>query len=970
MMKRRMLWVLSVLTLALTLVFGTVHPWSPGWDQPATARVGHLASGDFGELGAEVEAEDSPPPELFDETFEQSFDDIVSNADVLPGLFTLYRDRDTDQIYLELTPHQLNRNFISIATLNSGLGEFLYRGLPLGEFLFQFRKVRDSIQVVVPNIYFRTDGDDPQQRSVERSFSNSTIASLPILSTHPQRETYLIDWTEVLMGGQELSGFISTIGLLLGGYVPNPNTSYLDTVKAFPNNVEIDAVYGFTGGGFGDGLFSLFELSTLPDARAFDLSVHFSLSQLPTNNGYQPRVADERLGYFITAYQNLSQVNQNDLFVRYINRWHLEKANPDAPLSPPKEPIVFWIENTVPLAYREAIREGILVWNQAFETAGFQNAIEARQMPDDADWDPADVRYNTIRWTNSLDFFAALGIHRTNPLTGQILDADVIIDATIVRLIQNGEGFLASQLQQQGLALNHAPSVCNQTLQRPYLQWLALQQTGQLSREAIAPNPNPPYSIPSTRSPLNPLTSDSDYCFGLDIANNAAMGALALTTLDNNLPSGEVMQAFTHQYLFYLTAHEVGHALGLRHNFRGSTLLSPDELNDVDLTRERGLTASVMDYTPVNLAPMGSEQGDFFSTTVGPYDKWVIEYGYRPSGAVTPIQERQMLEAIARRAPEDGLSYAPDEDAFDFYNPEAVRWDMSSDPLQYSQWQMDTAQQLWDKLHFRYPIAGESYSELRDRFDLVFFYYFNHALTATRYIGGQVFNRDRRGDPGGRLPFELVPLEQQRHALQVIQHYVFDEDAFDFSPTLINQLAPSRWLHWGSFPTVSRLDYPIYETVSFLQSIVLTDLLSSERLVRLRDAALSYGQNEVLSLPELLDTVQRGVWSELLRDTDHLTTIPSLRRSLQRQHVDILSLILLGSGDALNDPAISFTDFIAALQTIEAPEDARVLARYQLRVLGDRIRTVLRQQDDLDLLTRAHLEDTGDRIAKVLNAQL
>ncbi|NER00439.1 MAG: peptidase M43, partial [Cyanothece sp. SIO2G6] len=361
--------------------------------------------------------------------------------------------------------------------------------------------------------------------------------------------------------------------------------------------------------------------------------------------------------------------------------------------------------------------------------------------------------------------------------------------------------------------------------------------------------------------------------------------------------------------------------------------------------------------------------------TVGPYDQWAIEYGYRPSDKAMPDQERRMLEEIARRAPEEGLSYAPDEDAFDFYNPEAVRWDLSSDPLQYSQWQMDTARQLWSKLHFRYPITGESYSELRDRFDLVFIHYLRNAMTATRYIGGQVFNRDRRGDIGGRLPFELVPLDKQRQALEVLQQYVFDDDAFDFAPSLITQLAPSRWLHWGSFPAISRLDYPIYDTVSFLQSMVLSDLLSADRLVRLRDSALSYGSEAVLSLPELLDTVQRGIWSELFADDQDNSDggamdISSLRRSLQRQHVDILTLILLGSGDALNDPAISFADFIAALQTIEAPEDARVLARYQLRVLGDRIRTVLRQYDDLDILTRAHLEDTGDRIAKVLNAQL
>ncbi|NET10892.1 MAG: peptidase M43, partial [Symploca sp. SIO2B6] len=575
-----------------------------------------------------------------------------------------------------------------------------------------------------------------------------------------------------------------------------------------------------------------------------------------------------------------------------------------------------------------------------------------RQMPDDADWDPADVRYNTIRWTNSLDFFGAIGVRRANPLTGEILDADVVIDAGILRFTQNAEGFIAAQLQNQGLALEHAPSICNQSLKQPYLQWLALQQNSRLTRQSaqsllgqsvLGDRAGLNVNSSERYSPLSPWNLAPDYCFGLEIANNGALGTLALTTVHNVLPSSDVMQTFVNQYLTYLTAHEVGHTLGLRHNFRGSTMLSPEELNDVSITREQGLTGSVMDYTPVNLAPEGIEQGDFFSVTVGPYDQWAIEYGYRDSGAVTPSQERRLLDEIARRAPEDGLSYATDEDSFDWYNPEAVRWDMSGDPLQYSQWQMDTSRQLWSKLHFRYPIAGESYSELRDRFDLVFFHYLRNAMTATRYIGGQVFNRDRRGDPGGRQPFELVPLEKQRQALDVLQDYVFDDNAFDFSPDLISQLAPSRWLHWASFPAISRLDYPVYDTVSFLQSIVLSDLLSSERLVRLRDAALSYPADEVLSLPELFDTVQTGVWSELFADTDAVE-ISSLRRSLQRQHLNMLSFIFLGSGDTLSDPAISFSDFIAALQAIGAPEDARVLARYQLNALDDQIRQVLKDQ--------------------------
>ncbi|MEM9219632.1 MAG: zinc-dependent metalloprotease [Cyanobacteria bacterium P01_F01_bin.150] len=965
-MKRWIFLLLSIITLLLVLIIGSIHSWHrPVWSQPFPFPEDVSIEDNI--LDYDIGIEDGPP---------LAFEDIIADAEKLPGLFTVYHNQETDQLYLELTPRQLNQNFISVTTLNSGLGEFLYRGFPLGDFTFQFRKVRDSIQVVVPNIYFRTDADDPQRQSIERSFSDSTIASLPILSTHPDRETYLVNWSDVLLGGQDITGFMSTIGLFLGGYYPNPGTSYLQNVQSLPENMEIDTSYGFSGGGSLGG-FSFFSLNAIPDSRAFNLDVHFSISKLPTNNGYQSRLADERVGYFVTAHQDLSKFNRNDTFIRYIDRWHLEKANPELDLSPPKKPIVFWIENTVPFAYRDAIRDGILSWNKAFEAAGFQDAIEARQMPDDADWDPADVRYNTVRWTNSLDFFGAIGVRRVNPLTGEILDGDVVIDAGLLRFMQNGSGFIAEQLQDSNNAHVPLQQMCHQSLRQPYWQWLTLNQQAQLDPTQLRQSFGRSNAPTNARSNLNaqnqsvPWAFDPESCFGLEIANNGALGALALTTVHNILPSSEEMQTFVNQYLTYLTAHEIGHTLGLRHNFRGSTMLSPEDLNDTSITQEKGLTGSVMDYVPVNLAPPGTEQGDFFSTMVGPYDQWAIEYGYTETGAVTPSQEWQQLDQIASRAAEPGLSYATDEDAFDYYNSEAVRWDMSSDPLTYSQGQMDNVRQLWDKLHLRYPIPGESYSELRDRFDIVFFHYLRNATTATRYIGGQVFNRDRRGDPGGREPFELIPLEQQREAINILQKYVFAADAFDFSPRLIRQLAPSRWWHWGSFPVVSRLDYPVYDRVSFLQTIVLSDLLSSERLGRLRDVAFSHPSESVLTISELFESVEAGIWAEI---KDGGTSYPSgqleitsLRRSLQRQYINILSAIMGKNSEALNDPTASLADLIVAFRSSGAPNDAKVLARYQLTELDSVIQHTLRTQaGNLEITTQAHLEDIHNQILQLL----
>lgn len=397
-------------------------------------------------------------------------------------------------------------------------------------------------------------------------------------------------------------------------------------------------------------------------------------------------------------------------------------------------------------------------------------------------------------------------------------------------------------------------------------------------------------------------------------------------------------------------------------------MLSPAELNDPELTQRNGLSGSVMDYLPVNLAAQEQSQGEYFPTIVGPYDRWAIAFGYQPLPD-DPRLARQQLNQLAQRGDAPELAYATDEDAWDVFDPAANVWDLSSDPLAYAQTQMQNARQMLERLEQRYPLPGESFSELRDRFNIVFYHYFSQAPTMTRMIGGRIFNRDRRDDPGARLPFEPVPLAEQRRALALLNDTVF-ANQFQFSPTLLNQLAPHRWMHWGSFPSIYSLEYPLYDRILFWQTLTLSDLLSSDRLSRLRDAELRSPTSETLTLPELFDTLQTSVWSEVVQDDDQLAIISSLRRGLQRQYLNLLINLALRNNRAIEE-ATNFVDFIVAIQTYNAPEDARVLARYELDRLRDAIRRTLRRHDDdLDTLTLAHLQEASDRIQKALDAPL
>ncbi|MFM9067615.1 MAG: zinc-dependent metalloprotease, partial [Planctomycetota bacterium] len=357
------------------------------------------------------------------------------------------------------------------------------------------------------------------------------------------------------------------------------------------------------------------------------INVHYSISRIP-QTGYQPRLADDRVGYFLTAVKDFSKTSDRDPFVRYINRWHLERpAGPSEGPSTPKQSIVFWIEKTVPFKYRKPIREGIAEWNKAFEAAGWLNAIEVRQQPDNADWDPEDINYNTFRWITSSAGFA-MGPSRVNPYTGQILDADIIFDAD----------FLTSWKQE--------------------FETLTARPVG----AALFDDRDDEPSAQKTAADLFMRRGQPAHCFLREgMSSQMAFGAVAIEAIAADPKvAAEMQEKLLMQGLKEVTMHEVGHTLGLRHNFKASKWLSLKDLNDPEKAKG-ALVASVMDYSPTNIVPKEWKQGDYYMTTLGPYDFWAIQYGYAPLNGGTAGEVGE-LKKIASRSGEPALAFATDED--------------------------------------------------------------------------------------------------------------------------------------------------------------------------------------------------------------------------------------------------------------------------------------------------------------------
>ncbi|WRH65222.1 MAG: zinc-dependent metalloprotease [Planktothrix sp. GU0601_MAG3] len=208
----------------------------------------------------------------------------------------------------------------------------------------------------------------------------------------------------------------------------------------------------------------------------------------------------------------------------------------------------------------------------------------------------------------------------------------------------------------------------------------------------------------------------------------------------------------------------------------------------------------------------------------------------------------------------------------------------------------------------------------------------------------------RAGDRNGRLPLEPISIEKQRNALKLLETYIFNDKAFNFSPDLLNKLAPSRWLDWANPDHNSQLDYPVTSLISLLHLYVLQELFDPIRLFRLRDLELKTTANNALTIPELFETIQNGIWTEILANNGEIE-ISSIRRSLQRQHLDILSKMVL--------------------RKIFVPEDAETVAWYQLKQLNNQLEIALkRSKNKMNAYTLAHLEQTQNRMQKILESQV
>jgi uncharacterized protein DUF4953/uncharacterized protein DUF5117 len=818
----------------------------------------------------------------------------IAGAKKVEGLWTLYHK--DQQILVDLKQPQLGQDFLMLSSIARGISQGqVLGGMTWGDdVLWSFRKVGDKVHVLRRNVKFKARPGSPEASAVKLAYNDSVLYALPILTD--TNGGHLIDMTRVFLSDDE------HVGRMIGAsFVADRST--VANVKAFKQNVEIDINAVYAG---------QVESDTVADPRGMQVTVHYSISQLP-QTGYRPRKADDRLGYFLTVAKDFTDNSDDQNFVRYVNRWDLQKLDPAAKISPPKNAIIFHIEKTVPVNLRPIVRSGIEEWNKAFDKLGFDNAIEVRQQKEEDTWDPEDVNYNTFRWITAEAGFA-MGPSRVNPLTGQILDADIIFDASFLR------------------------------------SWKTSYENFTPASVAALLDLEPPTVVKGSAlfGPHHLRHADCRLNEGMQHQSSLAGAVFAAQGL--TAKRGELPEEYLQQALKEVVMHEVGHTLGLRHNFRASAWKTLAEMEDPAKANEP-TAGSVMDYLPVNIVPAGTKQPAYYTTTIGPYDYWAIEYGYK----VIAGDENAELAKIAMRSGEPGLDYSTDEDTEpNDPDPLSSRFDLGKDPIAHAQRQMALVNSLLPKLLDRTVENGEGYQRARQAFGVLIGEYYKSAQFVARFIGGVMVHRDHKGDNQARPPFKMVDAAQQRAAMKQLAEQAFTVPKYE--QATLNSLAGSRWRHWG-ITDLRRIDYPIHEQLAQFQEAILSRTLSSLTLNRIQDGeAKAVAGEDVYTLPEHLKSVIEAIFTELNAPpagefNNRTPYVSSFRRALQRTALKRLA------------------DIVAKPRQGQ-PEDARVLTRMYLTELAAKIDAALGKGDlKLDDYTRAHLTDSRLRIKQVLESE-
>lgn len=770
----------------------------------------------------------------------------------LDGYMPLYWDAENGKLFLEI--ERFNAEFLYQVSLPTGVGSNpigLDRGQLGSTNVVFFERTGQKVLLVRPNYRYRAITDNAQERrAVEESFARSVLWGFKVEATEDAR--VLVDATAFFM--RDAHGVIETLHRANQGrfQVDESRSSFfLARTKNFPLNTEVETQLTFTGDEPGRLV-----RETVPTPQAVTVREHHSFVALP-DAGYTPRRLDPRVGVMGVEFYDYASPFTEPIEKRWINRHRLQKRDPNAAVSEPIKPIIYYVDSGAPEPIRSALVEGASWWNEAFEAAGFKNAFQVKLLPPDAD--PMDVRYNMINWVHRSTRGWSYGGSIEDPRTGEIIKGNVTLGSLRVRQdFMLGTGMIPSYDARQGGA-------------KFGVDGSLLCELGMMSG-----------------------VGDDDY-----LAQDASTDSAAMSL-------ARIRQ---------LSAHEVGHTLGLAHNFAASTYAG---------------RASVMDY-PAPLVEIKNGKLDLsnaYGRGIGEYDKFAIRYAY--AQFAPGANEAAELERILEDGTTRGMLFISDADArpLGAAHPLANLWDNGDDPVAMLRHEMEVRRIGLAGFGLANIPNGTPLSMLEAKLLPLYLHHRYQLQAAVKSVGGLYYTyavKTGAGTNPARVQ-EIVAPARQREALNAVLDTLRPE-TLAIPPRILALIPPRAYGYEGGTGEyfANRAD-PAFDPIaaaSIAADLAILPLLEPHRAARLNGFHAQNAANP--DFKYILDALIARTWlAPAPRDEYHA----AIARAVQSLAVTRL-MDTAANADAAPQVRAAATQTLRALQTrlthpgvADAAEDA------------------------------------------------
>ncbi|MCF0062097.1 zinc-dependent metalloprotease [Dyadobacter chenwenxiniae] len=798
----------------------------------------------------------------------KAFKDLIDTSAVSQkGMISVHKM--DDKWYFEIPDSLLDKDIMAVTRYaKTAAGGGIFGGEEVNRQMIRWEKGMDhnlllrSVTVVVAS----PDSTKPIFQAVKNSNSDPIIGVFEIKAVRkePDAKSSVIDVTDFFNADNQVFSLSSVSKQLLKLSSFKKEASYIEKIRSFPINTEIRTVKTFS--------VTPQLLSTSPtpsigqylpsglDAGVVTMEMNTSLILLP-EKPMRKRIFDSRVGYFANQYAIFGEESQRSDTEVFAVRWRLEpkhaedaKRQQNGELIEPKKPIVYYIDPATPEKWRKYLKAGVDDWQEAFEKAGWKNAIRGEYWPEnDTTMSLEDARYSVIRYF-AADIQNAYGPNVHDPRSGEILESHIGWYHNVMRLLRN---------------------------------WYIIQ-AGAVDPKARAKK------------------------------------------FDDELMG---------QLVRFVSSHEIGHTLGLRHNMGASSATPVEKLRDKEWIEKHGHTASIMDYARFNYVAQPEDSITNLFPRIGDYDKWAIQWGYSNFIDAKDVKaEKQLLNAMTKEAYKDSRLHFGTE--ISPYDPRYQTEDLSDNAMKASEYGIKNLKRILPNLIEWSREDGESYKELDEIYSNVIQQYRRYLGHVMKNVGG-IYDNPTTYDMEGST-FETVPKTTQKEAVAFLNNQLFKTPTWLLDQNILNKIKPETGV----------------EAIKALQEYALTTLFAGDRAVRLMETGIS-GKN--YTLDDLFTDLESGIWSE----TKTGKSIDLHRRNLQKVYIEkLVDLLKPGKANVLSVPVgvtYGFSTRVVELEKTDLPS----VARAHLENLKTALQPAIAKSTDK--ITKYHLQDVLQRIKMALD---